>query len=72
MIPVGMEMYPGNESEQPVFRNIISGLKKRNNIKGRTIRVADKETEQRKEHYRFHQLQRWIYLFKVSQEAARG
>lgn len=42
MIPVGMEMYPGNESEQPVFRNIISGLKKRNNIKGRTIRVADK------------------------------
>ncbi len=42
MIPVGMEMYPGNESEQPVFRNIINGLKKRNNIKGRTIRVADK------------------------------
>ena len=42
MIPVGMEMYPGNESEQPVFRNIISSLKKRNNIKGRTIRVADK------------------------------
>ena len=27
------EMYPGNESEQPVFRNIINGLKKRNNIK---------------------------------------
>ena len=32
MIPVGMEMYPGNESEQPVFRNIISGLKKKKTI----------------------------------------
>lgn len=42
MIPIGMEMYPGNESEQPVFRNVIKNLKDRNNIKGRTIQIADK------------------------------
>ena len=41
-IPIGMKMYPGNESEKPVIRNIIDGLKQRNNIKGRTIQVADK------------------------------
>lgn len=41
-IPIGMKMYPGNESEQPVIRNIIDDLKQRNNITGRTIRVADK------------------------------
>jgi transposase len=41
-IPVGMEMYPGNESEKPVLRDIIDSLKKRGNITGRTIHVADK------------------------------
>lgn len=41
-IPIGMKMYPGNESEKPVLRNIIADLKQRNNITGRTIRVADK------------------------------
>lgn len=41
-IPIGMEMYPGNESEKPVLRNVIDNLKKRNNITGRTIHVADK------------------------------
>lgn len=41
-IPVGMKMYPGNESEKPVIRNIIDDLKQRNNITGRTIQVADK------------------------------
>jgi transposase len=41
-IPVGMEMYPGNESEKPVIRDVIGNLKKRNNIVGRTIHVADK------------------------------
>ena len=41
-IPIGMEMFPGNESEKPVLREIIDGLKKRNNITGRTIHVADK------------------------------
>lgn len=41
-IPAGMKMYPGNESEKPVLRNIIDDLKQRNHISGRTIRVADK------------------------------
>ena len=41
-IPIGMKMYPGNESEKPVIRSIIDDLKQRNNIKGRTIQVADK------------------------------
>ena len=41
-IPLGMSIYPGNESEKPVLREVVSQLKKRNNIKGRTIHVADK------------------------------
>lgn len=41
-IPIGMKMYPGNESEKPVIRNVIDDLKKKNNITGRTIHVADK------------------------------
>ena len=41
-IPIGMKMYPGNESEKPVIRDIINKLKKQNNITGRTIHVADK------------------------------
>lgn len=42
MIPIGMKMYPGNESEKPVLRNIIQNLKNQNNINGRTIQIADK------------------------------
>lgn len=41
-IPIGMKIYPGNESEKPVLRDVISHLKKQNNITGRTIHVADK------------------------------
>lgn len=41
-IPVGMKMYPGNESEKPVLRDVIGSLKKQSNITGRTIHVADK------------------------------
>ena len=41
-IPIGMKMYPGNESEKPVLRDVIGQLKKRNNITGKTIHVADK------------------------------
>lgn len=41
-IPIGMKMYPGNESEKPVLREVISQLKRQNNITGRTIHVADK------------------------------
>lgn len=41
-IPIGMKLFPGNESEKPVMRNIIDELKTRNAVKGRTIQVADK------------------------------
>lgn len=41
-IPIGMKLYPGNESERPVIRNVLQDLKQRGNISGRTIRVADK------------------------------
>lgn len=41
-IPIGMKLFPGNQSEKPVIRNIIDRLKSRNSISGRTIQVADK------------------------------
>ena len=41
-IPLAMKMFPGNEAEKPVMRNIISTMKAQNNINGRTIQVADK------------------------------
>ena len=41
-IPIGMKLFPGNESEKPVLRDVIQGLKKKNQITGKTIHVADK------------------------------
>ncbi len=41
-IPIGMKIYPGNESEKPIIRDVISHLKKQNNVTGKTIYVADK------------------------------
>ena len=41
-IPVGMKLFPGNQSEKPIIRNIIQDLKKRNSVSGRTIQIADK------------------------------
>ena len=41
-IPVGMKIFPGNQSEKPVIRKIIDDLKKRNSVSGRTIQIADK------------------------------
>lgn len=41
-IPIGMKMYNGNESEQPILRDVIDKLKQQNKIFGRTIHVADK------------------------------
>lgn len=41
-IPIGIKMYPGNESEKPVLRDVIDQLKSKNNIVGKTIHVADK------------------------------
>lgn len=37
-----MKMYPGNESEKPVLRDVIDQLKSQNNVTGKTIHVADK------------------------------
>ena len=41
-IPVGMRMFPGNQSEQPVMRAVIDDLKTKGNITGKTVHVADK------------------------------
>ena len=41
-IPLGMRMYPGNESEKPKIRELIKEMKEQNNINGKTIQVADK------------------------------
>lgn len=41
-IPIGMKIYPGNESEKPVIRTLIKEMKEQNNINGKTVQVADK------------------------------
>ena len=41
-IPIGMKLFPGNQSEKPVIRKVINDLKKRNSVSGRTIQIADK------------------------------
>ena len=41
-IPIGMSVFPGNESEKPQLREVVGQLKERNAIEGRTVRVADK------------------------------
>ena len=41
-IPLGMKLFPGNESEKPILRDVISSIKEQNGIKGRIVRVADK------------------------------
>lgn len=41
-IPLGMLMYPGNQSEKPYLRKIIEDTKTRYDIKGRVVQVADK------------------------------
>lgn len=41
-IPISMRVFPGNESERPKLRQIISEMKSAGGINGRTIQVADK------------------------------
>ena len=41
-IPLAMKMFPGNESEKPIMREIIKDMKDKNHITGKTIQVADK------------------------------
>ena len=42
LIPLAMQMYPGNESEKPYIRKIVEEMKQRYNVSGKTIQVADK------------------------------
>ncbi|MBQ9012882.1 MAG: IS1634 family transposase [Bacilli bacterium] len=42
LIPVTMEMYPGNKSEKPYLRKMIEEMKSRYKIEGKTVQVADK------------------------------
>ncbi len=62
-IPVGMKIYPGNESEKPVIRNIIQGLKQRNGISERTVQVADKGLN-------CAEIRRRVHLFKICEATA--
>ena len=41
-IPLSMRIFPGNESEKPVIRRIISEMKNNGQIQGKTIQIADK------------------------------
>lgn len=42
LIPIAMEMYPGNQSEKPYIRKTIESMKSRYNVRGKTVQVADK------------------------------
>ena len=41
-IPVSMKLFPGNESEKPVIREILDEMKQRSGITGKTVQIADK------------------------------
>lgn len=41
-IPLDYKIYPGNESERTTYHEILDELKKKNDIKGKIIRIADK------------------------------
>lgn len=42
LVPLAMQMYPGNESEKPYVRRIIDEMKQRYQVSGKTVQVADK------------------------------
>lgn len=42
LVPVAMQMYPGNESEKPYIRKVIEKMKSRYKVSGKTVQVADK------------------------------
>lgn len=42
LVPLAMQMYPGNESEKPYIRSIIQEMKERYKVNGKTVQVADK------------------------------
>lgn len=41
-IPIGLKLFPGNQSEKPVIRDIINDLKNRNEVSNKIVQVADK------------------------------
>ena len=41
-LPLSMRIYPGNESEKPKIREILRSMKEEEQIKGRTVQIADK------------------------------
>ena len=41
-IPIGMKMFPGNQSEKPIMRDVVNDLRNTYQINGRTVHVADK------------------------------
>ena len=41
-IPIAYKMYPGNEYEIPVFKDVLTSMKEQFNIQKRVIRIADK------------------------------
>ena len=42
LVPLAMQMYPGNLSEKPYIRKVIEEMKQRYKVSGKTIQVADK------------------------------
>ena len=42
LVPLAMEMYPGNKSEKPFIRKTVEEMKQRYKVTGRTVQVADK------------------------------
>lgn len=42
LVPLAMQMYPGNESEKPYIRKVIEEMKQRYKVSGKTVQVADK------------------------------
>lgn len=41
-IPLYYTLFPGNQSEKPILNKVISSMKNTCNVKGKTVRVADK------------------------------
>ena len=41
-IPIGLKMFPGNQSEKPIMRDVVNDLRNTYQINGRTVHVADK------------------------------
>lgn len=65
-IPLGMLMYPGNQSEKPYLRRMIEETKTRYDIKGRVIQVADKGLNCAKNIYAATQEANDGYIFSKS------